>query len=143
MRMYIRHPFDITMHFMAENAISDQFENERKLKDISEGGLCFYSPDPIEIGSRLYIQIPIREPAFSAEGVVTWCNKKDEYEVGVKFEDDDVNYNVRMVEQACHIKHYLRHEQKAGRELSTKQAVDEWLIKYADDFPSLSKRYSN
>lgn len=139
MRTYIRHPFDVTIQYLIEDSISDEFENECTLKDICEGGLCFYSPYPVRIGSRIHIQIPIREPAFSSEGIVAWCKKANEYEIGVKFTDDDIRYNLRMVEQACHIKHYLRQEQKTGRELSTNQAAYEWIKKYADQFPSFAE----
>ena len=137
MRMYIRHPFDVTMHYMVENAISDDYDHARILKDVCEGGLCFYSPVPVQVGARIYIKIPIREPAFEAEGVVTWCNKADGYEVGVQFEGENIDYNLRMVEQACHIKHYMRQEEKSGRQLSTNEAAQEWIDKYAADFPDL------
>lgn len=137
MRMYIRHPFDVTMHYMVENAISDNYDHTRTLKDVCEGGLCFYSPVPIEVGARIHIKIPIREPAFEAEGVVSWCKKAAEYEVGVQFNDEDIEYHLRMVEQACHIKHYMRQEEKNGRHLSANQAAQEWINKYASEFPSL------
>ena len=135
MRMYIRHPFDVTMHYMVEDAISDRYNMERTLKDVSEGGLCFQSPEPIKVGSRIHIKIPIDEPAFEAEGVVAWCNELDGYEVGVQFDNEDIDYTLRMVEQACYIKHYMRQEHKAGRDLSTNEAAQEWITKFAFDFP--------
>jgi hypothetical protein len=136
--MYIRHPFDVTMHYMVEDLISDHYEHEHTLKDVCEGGLCFYSPVPVEIGARIHIRIPIREPAFEAEGVVTWCKQTDRYEIGVQFDDESIDYNLRMVEQTCHIKHYMRREQKNGRQLSANEAAKEWITKYAAEFPALS-----
>ena len=112
MRMYIRHPFDVTMQYMVEDSISDQYEHIRTLKDVCEGGLCFHSPIPVKVGARIHIEIPFREPAFEAEGVITWCHKADDYEVGVQFEDENSDYHLRMIEQACHIKHYMRQEAK-------------------------------
>ena len=135
MRMYIRHPFDVTMHYLVEEAISDEYEHERTLKDLSEGGLCFQSPDPVRVGSRIHINIPVEDPAFEAEGVVAWCRKSDHYEIGVQFDSNHIEYNLRMVEQACYIKQYLKQQEKLGRLLTTNEAAQEWIHMHAADFP--------
>ena len=135
MRLFIRHPFDITMQYMVGDELTDTEEQERVLNDVSENGLCFKSPRPVKEQAKIYIRIPIHEPPFEAEGYVAWCKQAgDHYDVGVEFHEMS-KFSLRMVEQACHIKHYMRQEQKKGRDLSTEQAALEWVEKYAGEFP--------
>ncbi|MEQ8937648.1 MAG: PilZ domain-containing protein, partial [Gammaproteobacteria bacterium] len=43
---------------------------------------------------------------------------------------------LRMVEQLCHIEHYRNEIARVeGRELSSEQAAQEWISKYAESFP--------
>jgi hypothetical protein len=133
-RQFIRHPFDVTIRYTVGEVIADA---ENRTKNISEGGLCFKSPTPIAMRSLIHIEIPIQNPPFKIDGVVVWCRPVDKhYEVGVKFEDDSRSFALRMVEQACHIKHYQQEVlQTQGRELSTEQAASEWISIYAQVFP--------
>jgi hypothetical protein len=42
-----------------------------------------------------------------------------------------------MIEQICHIEHYRKEVKLAeGRELSSEEAADEWIKRYAGDFPA-------
>ena len=113
----------------------DDGDIERVLKDISVGGLCFKSTVPLSKGSRIRVRIPIEDPPFEAEAVVAWCRKEDDYCIGVKFVDESTEFSLRMVEQACYIKHYLYEAEKAGRQLTSDEAAHEWIIKYAAVFP--------
>ncbi len=134
MRDFIRHPSDIPIAHKHNDAI--EYTNE-KLKNIGHGGLCFNSKDRIEVGTIISIMIHIREPAFKADGIVTWCNKiKGHYEIGVTFNDEHTEFGVRMVEQICYIEHYKRKVLKSeGRILNGKEAALEWVNKNAADFP--------
>ena len=134
MRRYIRHPFDVTIHYTVNAANSKHPES---LENISEGGLCFNVPDPIATGSEIHIEIPVHKPAFELDGIVVWCEEREgTYEVGVQFDDESKKFALRIVEQVCHITHYMReilhHE---GRDLSTEEAAREWIEKYAHTFP--------
>jgi len=88
-------------------------------------------------GSTIHIEIPIRKPVFVANGVVVWCRKvHDHFEVGVSFDDPQTEFNVRMVEQVCHIEKYKREIlEREGRTLTGEQAAIEWIEKHAADFP--------
>lgn len=45
---------------------------------------------------------------------------------------------MRMIEQICHIEHYRKEvERQEGRRLSSQDAADEWISRYAGDFPEL------
>ncbi len=132
MRQFIRHPFDVTIRYTVGDAINDS----RELKNVSEGGLCFHSPHPIAAGSRIHIEIPIEGEPFSADGVVMWCHQHGDYEIGVQFDGATQDFSLRMVEQACHIKHYQREIlEKEGRQLNIEEAAREWIQKYAQLFP--------
>ncbi len=132
MRQYIRHPFDVTIRY----TVGDTMGTREELRNISEGGLCFRSPNPIAAGSRIHIEIPIEGEPFTADGIVMWCRKQENYEIGVRFDEATQDFSLRMVEQICHIKHYQKEVLiKEGRHLSNEQAALEWISKYARFFP--------
>ena len=42
-----------------------------------------------------------------------------------------------MVEQICHIEHYrIKVKENDGRDLNIEEAAQEWIEKYARDFPN-------
>src|SRR5690606_36571226 len=128
-RLHIRHAFDMTIQCMAWYMRVDAPVTRRTLKDLSEGGLCFESPFPYAEDSTIHIRIPLQNAPFEASGTVAWCrNTGDGYEGGVKFDEKPVDHMLRLVGQACHIKHYMRQERKLGRKLETDRAIREWLM---------------
>lgn len=146
MRKFIRHPSDIPIDFQVEDEESPVMH---RTKDVSLGGLCFESDHPVATGKRIHIHIPdLLQPAargaqpasnaFDADGVVAWCRREGQnYAVGVRFEDQSIQFGLRMVEQVCHIEHYrydVLHEQ--GRELSSEEAAQEWIERFAAKFPA-------
>ncbi|MCK4710531.1 MAG: PilZ domain-containing protein, partial [Gammaproteobacteria bacterium] len=75
----------------------------------------------------------------SLTGRVVW-NKKNEngFEIGLKFDDPNELFRLRMIEQICHIQHYRAEvKQHEGRELSSEEAAKEWISLYASNFPEL------
>jgi hypothetical protein len=163
MRRYIRHPSGVPLKFAVADGVGQKNavdEGEALgVRDVSEGGLCFSSDHPVQIGSHITIQIPIGSPPFEAKGVVAWCHEENEviergedsgfpridngydgggnrYAVGVQFEDYVTRFSVRMVEQVCHIEHYREDMRKLeGRDLSIEEAAQEWIDRYAGNFP--------
>lgn len=135
MRSYIRHPSDIPIHVQVESA--QQRSERQRLTNVSHGGLAFESEQQIETGIVIQMQIDVVEPGFTAEGVVTHCQREaDHYIIGVQFISHDDLFVARMVEQICHIEHYKREvAEREGREISGQQAAKEWIAKYASSFP--------
>lgn len=138
MRNYIRHPSGIPIDFRAEDtqaALPEAHSNQ--LKNISEGGLAFHSRESLTPGTLLRVRIPIVMPVFQAVGRVSWCHSKGGYfEVGIEFLDQDDVFRARMVEQICHIEHYRQQVlEEEGRELSSEQAAEEWISRFAPGFP--------
>jgi hypothetical protein len=74
---------------------------------------------------------------FQAAGRVSWCRSEgNQYEVGIEFLDKDDMFRTRMVEQICHIEQYRQEVlKKEGRKLSSKGAAQEWIQKFAPQFP--------
>jgi len=135
-RRYIRHPASVPITYSLEDR---QDPHEELVYNIGHGGLCFQSEQPVKTGSVIHINIPVHEPAFEADGTVVWCRERDgRYDVGVEFDNTDIEFRVRMVEQVCYIEHYRQEvEHDEGRVLSGKDAALEWIRKYGGVFPHL------
>jgi len=135
MRNFIRHPSDIPMDYRLTRQGPGR---QNRIKNISAGGLCFETPEPLQRGRMVQITIPVREPPFEATGIIVWCHQTNHhYEVGVQFADANTEFALRMVEQICQIHHYQREIlEQEGRWLSGADAAAEWVAKYASDFPA-------
>ena len=138
MRQYIRHPSSMPIEFAVSNKNRHEEHYREKLTDVSTGGLSFYSAHKISPGKIVHVKIDVKPPPFNADGIVIWCHRVDDgYRIGLRFNDDDVAYSLRMIEQICHIEHYrgevLRNE---GRHLSSEEAAVEWIDRYAASFPN-------
>jgi len=135
-RAYIRHPSDMPIELSPLEA----HEQVCTLtKDISIGGLSFYSRRPFDTGTEVNVKIPVTTPPFEANVKVVWCvSNVDGYDVGVEFIHSSDAYKARMVEQVCHIEHYrLWVKEVEGRELDSERAAKEWIGKFAGQFPAL------
>lgn len=134
MRRYIRHPSEIPITYEVDRKSGES----KKLRDVSRGGLCFTSGQFLQKGHTISIEISLNSEKFKAEGRVAWCRSEgDHFSVGVQFDDNSTQFSVRMVEQICHIEHYRSIIlEREGRLLSSEQAAEEWVEKYAADFPS-------
>ncbi|UZE95176.1 PilZ domain-containing protein [Alkalimarinus alittae] len=136
MRSYIRHPTDVPIELSPAEWASD---DHLRIKDVSIGGLSLKSATALELKALIKIKIPLVEPPFETHGKVVWCRKNSlsDYEVGVEFIDEQDAYAARMVEQICHIEHYRNNVKETdGRDLNIEEAAQEWIKKYARDFPS-------
>jgi Tfp pilus assembly protein PilZ len=134
MRQYIRHPTDIPI----ECSVPDTpIEDKPRMRNVSKSGLCFATKTRIEPGSNIHLKIPLNGVELEVDGLVMWCHDMDRsYEMGVKFNDDETGYSVRMIEQLCHIEQYRQQVQEnEGREISSEEAGKEWVTKFASDFP--------
>lgn len=143
MRRYIRHPSDIPIEFDLKGSSTQQLTD--RMTNISLGGVAFHSPQSIELDSVLYIRFPVVAPEFKARCRVVWCTTlSDGYEIGVELLDKNEAFQARMIEQVCHIEHYKREiEENEGRQLTGKEAAQEWIGKYAADFPRIDELVSD
>jgi len=134
-RSFIRHPADIPIEVRPEKSFEGAPES---LNNISLGGLSFTSQSPFIPGDHVSFAVSIAHGCVESRGRVTWCRERlDGYEVGIEFIDAEDYYTMRMVEQVCHIEHYKQEMlRQHGRKLSGEQAAEEWIEKYAADFPA-------
>ena len=133
MRKYIRHPADIPINY----SINDLREKRnKKLKNISDGGMCFQSLASVDKGTVIDISIPILKSKNQISGKVIWClQNRDSYEIGIKFLSESDEFIARLIEQISHIKHYQNIILKTeGRKLSDNQAAKEWIEQHAGEF---------
>ncbi|MTI63963.1 PilZ domain-containing protein [Methylophaga sp.] len=133
LRQFIRHPSSIPIRYKL-----GQRQHTRPARDVSQGGLCFTSQQPVHVGESILVEINCGKPGFSAEGMVRWCSQEGrKYLIGVGFKDKAVRYALRMVEQVCHIEAYRRRlEAETGQKLSSEQAAFRWIAENAADFPA-------
>ncbi len=136
LRRFIRHPSSVPIQVKR-----GEQHQQRSLKDVSKGGLCFCSAEPVPAGSVVEVSILACKPGFTAKGIVSWCKPEgNQYLVGIIFQSKAMEYALRMVEQICHIEDYRKRiNSKTGRELSSDEAALEWIQKYAADFPGLDE----
>jgi hypothetical protein len=136
---YIRHPNDIPakIALCSDHGVSRNTSSSSGVVGISIVTNEFFSIDTV-----LDITISISEPAFTASGHVSWCipDRKGCYRTGIVFDDPETAYGVRMIEQICYIEQYRQqiHKQE-GRTLSQADAAEEWIKRFAKDFPCFSK----
>lgn len=144
MRQYIRHPSDIPIAYclgraqlVLDTKVDNSFFASDRLRDVSRGGLCFNADCLVRKGTPIHIEIAIKSPPYRADGTVAWCKPEgNHFAVGVEFNEPSTRYSIRMVEQVCHIEAYrVRVQETEGRELSSEEAANEWIEKYAADFP--------
>jgi hypothetical protein len=143
-RAYIRHPIDVPIELSeplasGDKAIEAEYHRLRAT-NISSGGVSIMSDRSLPTNSIIQISIPLVRPVFRTYAQVVWCKKLDSaYELGLQFMHYQDEFAARMVEQVCHIEHYKKqvlHEE--GRRLTTEAAAQEWIGKYAHQFPTIS-----
>ena len=58
------------------------------------------------------------------------------FEIGVKFNDEKTTFRMRMIEQICYIEEYRKNLCRVQkREIPWQEASDDWISKFAADFP--------
>jgi len=137
MRSYIRHPSDIPLEYKLDSIDDSAILN---LNNVSYGGVSFNSEAPINVGSIIQLKILFVQPEFVSKCQVSWCQMEGEYYViGAMFLEQNDAYMARMVEQICHIEHYKNEvKRRDGRDISGEQAANEWISKFASNFPKLT-----
>jgi c-di-GMP-binding flagellar brake protein YcgR len=135
MRQYIRHPLDVKIEIRCS---PDHNFVKESTRNISFGGLAFYSENAVAPGSIITLQFTYVQPVFEvAEAQVMWCQKTgSNYLIGVRFPNPDDAFRVRQIEQIYHIESYRKKvELNENRKLTEEEAAKEWIGRYASSFP--------
>ena len=135
-RRYIRHPSRMPIRFDLHGDIDHRDEY---LRNVSEGGVCFATEVALDPGQPIRLTIPLLGRSFEIDGSVAWCREaNDGYEVGVRFRSPQDRFSARMVEQLCYIEDYRQQVMREeGRQLSSEEAANEWIERFAEHFPGL------
>jgi hypothetical protein len=135
-RSFIRHAVDIPVRVYPQEEDS---RHKAPLSDVGEGGLAFLTNVAFEKGAQLKIDIYFTQPPFEALCVVCWQRDAGaQFEVGVKFLDENSAFRSRMVEQLCSIEDYCKRSRESGRQLSREELAREWIEHYAANFDGCS-----
>jgi hypothetical protein len=140
-REFLRHTVDVPLEVerVGEAPRAGQGVN------VSYGGLAFVTTECPSAGEILRLRIPTVEPAFESRARVAWCRPEaGKYLVGVQFLDATAAFQSRMVQQVCSIERFRKEiEEREGRVLTTEEAADEWIARYAGRFPDSETAYSD
>lgn len=84
-RKFMRYPTDIPISFVMDGMIG---QHQHYLKNVGQGGLCFYALGCIEPGIHLNISIPFSDESLSTSGKVAWYRPLDNDQclLGIAFE---------------------------------------------------------
>ncbi|MBL7004467.1 MAG: PilZ domain-containing protein [Gammaproteobacteria bacterium] len=139
-RKFIRHPSGIPIQVteIDTNKSSEGIVQKKShVNNVSLGGLAFFSSSAMIIDKQVLVSIPCIDIQYEVIGRVLWCKELDSaFEIGLEFDDAQQVFQLRMIEQICHIEHYRKElERVEGRKISSEQAAIEWIDKYASSFP--------
>lgn len=132
MRNYIRHPTNIPICIESGSPAA----SAAKVRNLSHGGICFTTEEQLKVGTLVEMQIPYISPEYKGSGVVVWRKEHmpTGFDVGVKFTSEDEFFRLRMVEQVCRIEAYRNIMCERGRMLTSEEAAQEWISRFAKDF---------
>lgn len=133
-RQYIRHPAGVPLKYQCQQPDDP---NATEVLDISQGGLSFVTEEALTPGQMVDVSIGVGDPPFETRGQVVWCHPQNgHYVVGLRFENLENAFAVRMIEQICHIEQYRQQWERQGRDLTQEEAAREWIDLHARDFPA-------
>jgi len=137
-RRFMRHPTSIPLTCRRGGHASDC---PGELRDASLGGVSFLSDDVFATGDVLDLAFPVRESTASFRGKVVWHqelggSQARRHAYGVLLCDPELLPRTRLLEQICHIEAYRATQARTrNRLLSSRQAAEEWIARYAARFP--------
>jgi len=136
-RSYLRHPSEMPILVRCEDSPA---HGARRMHNVCLGGLACRSEEPLKVGSKVIIRIPIVHPPFEVQGEVVWCRPVAAcFDLGIQFATQEDAFAARMVEQLCYIERYRQDIlEKEGRVLDSQAAAAEWISKFAAAFPTLN-----
>lgn len=133
-RKFYRHPIRVPIQLTKTEPSAAVSRTE----NLSQGGLCFYWPDFIPLGTHLELAIPMEHQLFKMNARVAHCRKDDAvglFKTGVYFEDETSHFRAKLAEQVIQIRSYREKMSfLRGRELSEEDAAAQWIARNAENF---------
>jgi hypothetical protein len=134
-RRHIRHPIQVPLAIRPRGAAAAVCST---VGDLSAGGLSFSSPLPVDVGSRVEVELPVGERRFALVGAVARCEPTGETEgfrVGLAFVEPDMSFRMKLAEQVLRIEE-LRNEltRERGADVTEEEAARSWVEHCARQF---------
>lgn len=137
-RRFIRHPICYPLEFEYAAQIKERTETV----NVSKGGLLFTSKHKLQQGRVIILKIPLKAKMFKIKAKVVHVSPDEEnpklFDVGVSFYRFADAFKVKLIEQIYLIDEYraLRSVQ-LGKEISFRDASEEWVRRYSKRFAKL------
>ena len=137
-RRYARHPIRVPTRVLPRGGVP---EFQSRVANLSEGGLCFESPEPLPLETTVDISLPIADQRFTVVGTVVRSVSSetgDTHVIGVAFVHPAMSFRMKIAEQVLRIQELRRElSRELGREVPSEEAADRWVADYAKDFAEL------
>ena len=105
------------------------------LSNISAGGVAFSALVELKPGTVIMLQLPPDRPVLRTPVRVVWCHPMAQhYSVGAEFLSKDMAFRERIVEMVQQVDSYCAEVVRAGRNMSTQEALAEWIELFGKDF---------
>ncbi len=137
-RHFIRHPicYPLEYEHMPKN-----IKEKTKTLNVSEGGLLFLSKHRLQQGKVIILKLPLQSKIFRIKAKVVHVVKDADsqlYNVGVSFYRFSDAFKVKLIEQIYLIDEYrILRSVQLGRNISLKEASEEWIKRYSKRFAKL------
>jgi len=136
-RKFIRHLLVNPLEFQVDEEVAEKTATG----DISEGGLMFMSKQDVTPGTLIKINLPLYDKVFKVKASVVYSVQDPLtglFRIGVSFADYSDAFKVKLVEQIYLIEEYrVLRSLQLGKELSLKEASEEWIKRYSKRFEKL------
>jgi len=132
-RAFVRHPIALPVEL-------DVLARERQLastRDVGQGGVCLRVRQPLSVGARVVLTLPVLDHRWRFEARVVWAVQRgaEGWEVGLCFDEAEERTRARLVEQICQIEAFRAEERACGHEMSSEEAAIAWSAAHAAAFP--------
>lgn len=142
-RHFIRHSMCFPLKYKIIEKESDKAGRHipSSTINVSRGGLLFSSKHPVDINTKISVQLPFQNKVFNVKAKVVHCNKSPEtglYNIGVCFYRYRDAFKIKLIEQMYLIIEYrdLR-SIEIGKEMPLRKASEEWIKRYSERFKRL------
>jgi len=133
---FIKHPDDQPISLKCLKQPANNFNPQRYR---ISGGVRISVKESVEPGTVIEIETRIQDRMVSFQGRVIWIKESSNQtkQLGLVFDNVEEAYRARMIEQLCHIEHYLRRQNAEGRTLNARHAANEWINQFSPQFPQI------
>ena len=138
-RRFYRHPISVPITL---STAKKKKEGRSESLDVSLGGLSFLWPRRLSKGVLVDVNIAVKDKLFGVKSRVAYTTedrKTGKFRTGVCFADYPSAFMARLAEEMLEIQRYRKNlSRQLGREIPEEEAANEWIQKYAANFPVLS-----